>query len=247
MEKSVPHNSPDTPGLFSHAYWHQATANLRSTRMLIFAALIVALRVAVKAFKITLVPGLSMTFDCYVNALGSMVYGPVVALLAGAASDTLGCILFPSASGPYFFPFIFVEMSSGFIFALFLWRRRIDIKKILLSKFTVNMVCNVLLTSLVMKWSNYLEGKTYSVITLVRLCKNLVLFPLESLLIAIVLTAAVRPLSACGIKGIRFSVEKLEEKHYWMIAGLALASVGLVLLYIFWLKDFAAEHNFQLL
>lgn len=238
-------NALGKPRIFSGAYWQKAAANLRSSRMLTFAALIVALRVVVKAFKITLAPGLSLTLDCYVNALGSMVYGPVMALLVGAASDTLGCILFPSPSSPYFFPFIFVEMSSSFLFALFLWQRTIDVKKTLLAKFTVNMVCNIVLTSLIMKWSNYLEGKTFNLITLVRVCKNLVLFPLEALLIVIVLKAAVPPLAAVGFKGIRFTVEKLEWKHYLAIALLALLSVGLVLFYVFWLKDYAAAHNFK--
>lgn len=233
------------PSILSGTYWRQAADVVKSSRMLTFAALIVALRVVVKAFKITLAPGLSLTLDCYVNALGSMVYGPVMALLVGAASDTLGCILFPSPSSPYFFPFIFVEMSSGFLFALFLWRRTIDVKKTLWAKFTVNMVCNIILTSLVMKWSNYLEGKTYNLITLARVCKNLVLFPLEALLIVIVLKAAIKPLSAVGFKGIRFTVEKLELKHYLAIALLALLSVGLVLFYVFWLKDFASAHNFK--
>ena len=231
--------------IFSGSYWQKAASNLKNNRMLAFAGLIIALRVVVKAFKIPLAPGLTLTLDCYVNALGSVVYGPVIALLAGAVSDTLGCILFPSPTSPYFFPFILVEMSSGFIFALFLWERTIDIKKTLLSKFTVNMICNIILTSLLIKWSNYLEGKTYNLITLVRLCKNLVLFPLESMLIVIVLKAAIPPLSAIGFKGIRFTVDKLEKKHYLYIALLALVSVGLVLFYVFWLKDFAAANNFK--
>ena len=102
-------------------YWRDAARVCTDTRMLVFAALIVALRVVVKFFKIPLAAGLDLTFDCYVNSVGAVVYGPVMALAVGAVSDTLGCILAPN--GAYFLPFILVEMSSGFIFALFLWRR----------------------------------------------------------------------------------------------------------------------------
>ena len=45
-----------------------------------------------------------------------MIYGPLVGLLVGAVSDTIGAVLFPT--GAYFFPFIFVEMFSSFIFGL---------------------------------------------------------------------------------------------------------------------------------
>lgn len=236
--------------IFSRAYWQLAAANLKNVRMLTFAALILAMRVAVKAFKITLAPGLSMTFDCYVNALGSVVYGPVMAVLVGALSDTLGCMLFPSASGPYFLPFILTEISSGFIFALFLWQRRIDIKKVLLCKFTVNLVCNIILTSVIMKWDYYYfygveKAEAYNIINLVRIGKNLVLFPLEALFIVIVLRAALRPLQTIGFKNVRFEAEKLELKHYLMIGMLALVSVALVLWYIFWGKDLISANNFK--
>lgn len=196
----------------SRLYWRQAADCFHDSNMMVFAALIVALRVVVKIFKITIAPGLSLTFDCYVNALGSMVYGPVVGLLVGAVSDTLGCILFPS--GPYFLPFILTEMGSSFIFGLFLWRRRIDIGRVVLAKFTVNFVCNIIMTSVFCKWSYYVfygveKAEAYNVINLVRIAKNLVLFPVEALLITMVLRAAAKPLASLGIRGFRFAVEKL--------------------------------------
>lgn len=134
-------------------YWRLALHNIHDTRMLAYASLIIALRVAVKAFRIPLAAGLTLGFDCYINALGSVVYGPLMGLLVGAVSDTLGCMLFPS--GPYFFPFIFVEMSSGFVFGLFLWRKKLTVSRVLLTKFMVNLICNIILTSLVMKWDYY--------------------------------------------------------------------------------------------
>ena len=64
-------------------YWALALKNVRDPKMLAFASLIIALRVAVKAFRIPLAAGLSLNFDCYINALGSVVYGPLAALLVG--------------------------------------------------------------------------------------------------------------------------------------------------------------------
>lgn len=237
--------------IFSKEYWQSAVKNFGNTKILVFAALIIALRVAVKALRIPVAAGLYITFDCYVNALGSMIYGPVVALAAGAVSDTLGCLLFPS--GPYFFPFIFVEMSSSFIFALFFWKRKITVAKAVLAKFTVNLICNILLTSVIMKWDYYVfygleKAEAYNIINLARIAKNLIMFPLEALLIFIVLSALMPAfVSMKLIKDEYRSKEKIKTAHIILVISLLLLSVLLVLFYIFYLKDFISAHNFKFL
>ena len=228
-------------------YWRQAARSFADTRMLVVAGLIIALRVAVKLLRVPLAAGLYLTFDCYVNALGSLVYGPLMGLAAGAVSDTLGCIIAPS--GPYFLPFILVEMSSSFIFALFFWRQPLRIPRILLAKFTVNLICNICLTSLFMKWDYYVfygaeEAQGYAIINLVRIVKGLVLFPAESLLIALIFRAIMPALRSLRLVKNNGDLNP-QRRHYWLIALLTLASIGLVLLYIFFLKDFVSAHNIK--
>lgn len=236
----------ERPGIFQSSYWKRAAACSADLRFIIFAALIAALRVAVKSLKIPLAPGIYLTFDCYFNALGSAVYGPLLALLVGAVSDTVGAILFPT--GPYFFPFILVEMSSSFLFALFLWEKRITPGRVLLSKFTVNFVCNILLNSFLMKWyyAVFYSDKVYRLFNLVRVVKNLVTFPLEAMLIVAVLSAFLPVLHSLRLLR---SGEKipLTRRHVIFTLGLTLLSVGLILFYIFFLKDYLAAHNIQLL
>lgn len=229
---------------FPDGYWKEAAVQLRSTRMLIFAALIVALRVAVKLFRIQIATGVSLTFDCYVNSMGSMVYGPVMALLVGAVSDTLGCMIAPS--GVYFFPFIFVEMSSSFLFALFFWHRKITVTSTVFAKFTVNFISNIVLTSLIMKWDYwFLYGteKAYPLFNMVRIVKNLVLFPFEGILIVIVLHAIVPVFRRMRILPADQENIELEKKHISLVILLLLLSVALILFYIFFLRDFLKAHN----
>lgn len=239
--------SLSTPSIRQAAYWKEAARSFGNTHMLVFAALIVALRVAVKMARIPLAAGLSVSLDCYVNSLGSLVYGPLMGLAVGAVSDTLGCILFPS--GPYFPPFVLVEMSSSFLFGLFFWRRELSISRILTAKFTVNAVCNICLTSLFMKW-DYLvfygaeKAQGYAIINAARIVKNLVLFPVEAVLIAVVIRAAMPALRALGL--LRGSDPLCPTRRdYLLTAVLFLLSVGLVLVYIFFLKDFIAAHNLK--
>ena len=88
---------------FSRDYWRTACAELKSTRMLVLTALLVAVRVALKSVAIPVGESLYITVGFFINAVGSMVYGPVLGFLSGTVCDLLGCLLFPK--GPYFFPF----------------------------------------------------------------------------------------------------------------------------------------------
>lgn len=85
---------------FSKAYWRDAAMELKDIRILVFAALMIALRVALKSLGIPIAADLKINIAFFINALGAMVFGPVVAILAAAVSDTLGCLLFPT--GVYF-------------------------------------------------------------------------------------------------------------------------------------------------
>ena len=231
---------------FSRAYWREAARLFKSVRMLAFAALICALRVAVKMFSVPIAPGLYLSFDCYVNAVGALVYGPLVALCVGAVSDTIGAALFPK--GPYFFPFIVVEMASGFIFGIFIWRKKLTASRLLTAKFTVNFVCNIVLNSLIQKWYYALfdAEKVYYIINGARIVKNLVLFPLEATLICLLVNALLP-----GMKNLRYAEKDqqgipLTKKEITLCVLLALFSVALVLFYVFFLKDFVAAHNVKL-
>lgn len=231
---------------FSHAYFKAAAKIFAQPKMIAFAAVICALRLAVKSFSVQIAPNVYLSFDCYINAIGSLVYGPLMALLVGAVSDTIGGIVFPK--GAYFFPFVVVEMSSGFIFALFLWKKRLSAPRLLAAKFTVNFVCNIILNSLIQKWYYALfdADKVYYVINGVRIVKNLVLFPLEASLICILVNALLPGLKAInyvdkGQEGIAFN-----KKEIVLTIFLALLSIAIVLLYVFFLRDYVAAHNIKL-
>ncbi|MBQ6815722.1 MAG: folate family ECF transporter S component [Clostridia bacterium] len=234
--------------LLKKDYWSAAAANFKDTKMLVMAAVIIALRVVVKGLKVPVFEGISITWDCYVNSIGSMVYGPLVGLAVGAISDTIGCILFPT--GPYFFPYIFVEMASAFIFGLFFWKKQITVPNAILSKFTVNLVCNLILGSVFYKWYLFFfysleKAEAYALINLTRIGKNLILFPLEAILIAVLLRAISPALASLGLIN-KNTIQKITLKHILLTLLLTIISVGLVLFYIFFLKDFISAHNIKL-
>ena len=57
----------DTP--FSKEYWKQAASELKNTKTLIFAALMIALRIALKSVSIYIAADLRISIEFLVNAL----------------------------------------------------------------------------------------------------------------------------------------------------------------------------------
>ena len=203
----------------------------KNTRYVTQAAVIAALYAALTHLQNLLLPG-SATWMIQMRMSEALC---VLAFFTPAAIPglTIGCLLFPN--GAYFFPFIFVEMSSAFIFALFLWRRNITVKKVFFAKFTVNVICNLILTSIFMKWM-YLyfgdaKGVTYKLVTTVRVAKNLVLLPLESLLLTAFLSAMVPILPKIGIKIGEQPDLKLNRRHIITLAILFVIAVAFVAAY----------------
>ena len=230
------------PGIFSNEYWKNASKQLKDPKMVTIAALIVALRVVVKLFKINIASGLGFSLDGYVNSLGSMIYGPVVGLFVGFVSDILGLVVTGQIAS-FFAPFTLVEMMSSFIFALFFWRRKINVSRTLAAKFTVNLVCNIVMTSIFMKWLKYITlGKAaadaYQLVNGLRIAKNLIMFPLEAMIIVMVLAFALPMLGRLGLVNKKYCYIDMPSKKELAIkiSVFTLLSVAIVILF-FLLSD----------
>lgn len=185
------------PHPFSREYWKQAASEFKKPRMLIFAALMIALRVALKSLGIPIAADLKINIAFFINAYGAMVFGPVVAIVAAAISDTLGCLLSPS--GIYFFPFIFIEIAGSLTFALFLYRAEVSTTRVMLSRFVIDFVVNIVLnTPVMMLYYSLVMHKYYAWFDLIRIVKNLVMFPFESILLTLFLRLVIPPTKRLG-------------------------------------------------
>ena len=170
---------------FSRAYWRDAAAEVKDTRMLVFAALMIALRVALKLVAIPLAPSLKINTAFVVNALGAMVEGPVLAGIAAIISDFLGVLI---TGDVYFAPFVLTEIAGSVIFALFLYRAPVSTTRILLSRFCICLFVNVLLqTPLMMLYYRIVLGKSGYLLTVPHILKNLFCFPVESVILTLFL------------------------------------------------------------
>lgn len=231
MQKQIKTNM----SVFSAEYWKEAASQLFNLRMLCIAAVFIALRVAIKAIYIPVGENLNIYIGYLVNALGAIIYGPVVASLSAAVSDTLGALISQSSMGPYFFPFIFVEISGSLLYAVILWRRELSAARIIFSKFVTTVFCNMLLNPLIMifyyQWLN--NGKSYSFITIPRVIKNAAMFPAEALLLTVFISAMTPALASLKLISKNQQKPVLSTKHYIFLAILTVIAICFVTAYIY--------------
>ncbi len=180
--------------IFSREYWKCACGEVKRIRMLTFAALICALGIVVGALYVVVGENLRVYVTFFVTAVGCAVYGPVMAVLVAAVTDTLGYILFPS--GPYFPGYLLGEILAALIYSLFLYRKKISVLRLFGAKFLVNYFINVGLGSL---WSRILYGKGYLYYMVKSLIKNSLLLPLEVLLLAALFAILIPTFSKFGL------------------------------------------------
>ncbi len=178
---------------FSAAYWKDAAAELKDTRMLVITALMIALRVALKPLAIPLGPQLSIQTAMLATALGAMIYGPVVAIPAAAISDTIGFLIYPT--GDYFLPFMLTEIASTMFYALMLYRAdKITPVRVMLSRFCICFFVNVVLQQFIYAWwYSYIGNPEQAretilgIMTVSRIFKNIAMFPIESVVLTLFL------------------------------------------------------------
>lgn len=242
------------PHPFSKAYWHNAAAELKNTKMLVITALLIALRVALKPLAIPLGnPQLNIQTAMLATALGAMIYGPVVALPAAVISDTIGFMIFPN--GDYFLPFVLTEIASTLIYALCLYRTKISTGRVILARFLICFVVNILLQNVIIAWQYTYMGNPESaknqilgIFTMSRIFKNLFFFPIESVVMTLFLRVLVpvtnrAKLTFCKDANLTFNKKQIATLVVLLMVGIGSAAGYLTYYYNnnSVTKDYSAE------
>ena len=188
------------PHPFSAAYWRDAVAELKDTKMLVITALMIALRIALKPFAIYIGPQMAIQTATLATALGAMIFGPVVAIPAALISDTIGFMIFPT--GDYFLPFALTEIAGTMIYALCLYRAKPSATRVIIARFMICFLVNVILQQFIFAWQYTYMGNPdkakesiMGIMTVARIFKNLFFFPIETVVITLFLKVLV-PITA---------------------------------------------------
>ena len=241
------------PHPFSVSYWKDALAELKDIKMLVITALMIALRIALKPAAIYIGPQMAIQTATLATALGAMIFGPVVAIPAAMISDTIGFMLYPT--GDYFLPFMLTEIASTMIYALCLYRAKPSATRVIIARFLICFLVNVVLQQFIFAWQYTYMGNPdkakdaiMGIMTTARLFKNLFFFPIETIVITMFLKVLVPITSRArltfgGSKGLDFT-----KKQIAVLVVLFLVGVGSSVAYLDYYydnnsvtKDYTAE------
>lgn len=164
-----------------------AVRELHDPRTLATAAVLSAVHLVLNQFTIPVSQLLEVGFDFLAVAAIGYLCGPWVAGLSGIVTDLLGYILRPN--GPYFPGWTLSAILVGMLYGLWLYRRPIKLWRVVLCKLNMVLLFNFLLTPL---WLHITYGQSFVVLSSLRLVKNVIKFPLDILLLMLVLKTCER-------------------------------------------------------
>ena len=175
-------------------YFKASFSALHCTRLLVFAALMIAM-----ARALSIVPGIpiahtKLTFGFLARALCAMVCGPVLGLVYGFVEDILGFILQPT--GEFFFGYTISTMAGVLVYAVFFYRRKVTVLSIVLANLVVNVVVNALLGSV---WTMMTRGGGYWGWFVPSLIKNMITIIPKSAMLYFLFRAMLPILQRMGV------------------------------------------------
>lgn len=178
----------------SRGYWTQAKKDMGSVKMMVFAALMIAMARALSLIPSIPIGQTKLSFGFLARALCALVCGPVVGLVYGFAEDILGFMLQPS--GQFFFGYTLSTMLGMLVYALCLYRARISMWRLLLCNLIVNVLINAALGTV---WTVMMLGGNYFVLFGFSLAKNLVTIIPKAILLYILFQALLPILQRMGL------------------------------------------------
>jgi len=164
--------------------------NFRNIRIIVLTSLLISLGVVGDLIQIPVTGNsLVIRFGFIFMSAIAFLFGPIVAFASGMIINTISFMINP---GGYAFDirFTIVAGLAGILYSIFLYKRdpnsRFFIINILLAKISINFIINIVLNTILMR--GYF-GNAATIITITRVYKNVIMLPVEMLIMFFVLKA----------------------------------------------------------
>lgn len=159
-----------------------SAGELKSVITISVTGMLVAVGIVLSFFTLPISNVLHIGFSFLPLAVSGMLYGPVIGGITGVITDVLEYFIRPD--GPFFPGFTLNALLSGAIYGFFLYRKPVTVKRVIAVSALITVLINLLLNPL---WLSILYGNAYIVLLTGRLLKNLIMFPVNTALLASVL------------------------------------------------------------
>lgn len=157
--------------LFTDSY-----KELKSVRTITITAMFAAVAIILGMYSINFGNYIRIGFSSIPNGLCAYLFGPVVGGVFAGVLDVLKYIMKPT--GAFFPGLTAVTVLAGVLYGCLYYKQPVTFWRVLAAKFIVMMICNVLLNTLCL---SILYGKGFMVLLPARVIKNLVMWPIDSM------------------------------------------------------------------
>lgn len=160
----------------------------KQTRNVIFCGLMAAIAVILTYMTtIQIGPYIKIGFWGIPNRVIELLFGPIVGGIFGGTLDIIRYFVRPT--GPFFIGFTISEIVSGVIYGLFLYKKPVKLSRIAIAGLVDKVVVNCILTTI---WLSILYGKGFMVLIGARVIKNLIMWPIDTIILFFILTYTVK-------------------------------------------------------
>lgn len=168
--------------------WLSSIREFRRLRNVIFCGMMGALSIILSYVgTIRLGPTMRIGVGEIPNVMVDYLFGPAAGMIFGGVMDIVKYMLNPD--GAFFPGFTLSAMAGALIFGFFLYRRKLNFWRLLAAEALVKAFVNVGLNTI---WLNMLYGKGFLALLPPRIISNLILLPLDTILLWFVLQAVSR-------------------------------------------------------
>ena len=146
---------------------------LKDIKALAITAMFLAVAVVLGFYSVQVTDFIKISFSFIADEMTGMMFGPVVGGVMGGAADLIKYLVHPT--GAFFPGFTISGVISGMIYGVILYKKPVQLKRILLANGLVMIFVNILLNTY---WLTLLYGQGFMAILPVRVLKEIILYPI---------------------------------------------------------------------
>ena len=151
------------------------------TKMLVTAAILIALQIILSRFLSINAWNLKIGFAFVAVFVAAYFYGPVFSTVVAVISDILGALLFPS--GAFFPGFTLTALLTGLLYGGLLYKKQ-NLFRIILTVLIDQLVLGFMLNTY---WLSILYGSTFMAVAATRVFQCVIMIPVEVVTISLLM------------------------------------------------------------
>jgi riboflavin transporter len=160
------------------ALFVNSSKEMKKISCLTLIAMFGAISIVIGSFTIMIGDFLKVGFTFLPNNYVYYLFGPTVGVMYGAAIDILNYFVKPV--GPFFFGFTVSSIVSGLIYGVLLYQKPPKLSRVFIANSVQTIIVKILLNTY---WLSILYGKGFYAILPARALKDIIMLPIETILL----------------------------------------------------------------